>query len=225
MLPGIHQLMSPETITTVRTSQVYGTLGNPNHLGLYCAMMLPLFCQELSLAPLLTTVMLVASGSRLGVVGAFAGCTYIVLKKSPRLLWMVVPSFIALFAYLVHTHHMDVGRWYIWKVSLAATWKHVLIGAGPSTLLNYIPQGEPGIYSNAIIDRPHNLYLQVWHAAGLPALLALLSLGYLTFKNAKVQYRAAIIGFATAAFFTDSFVGVTPIFFALLGNSWRSDDV
>lgn len=221
MLPGLHQLMSPETITTVRTSQVYGTLGNPNHLGLYCAMMLPLFCQEISLVPLLALVMLVTSGSRLGVVGAFFGCAYMVLKRAPRLLWMVVPSFIVLFIYLALTHHMDVGRWYIWKVSLEATWHHLLLGEGPSTLLLYIPQGEPGIYSNAIIDRPHNLYLQVWHAVGLPGLASLLGIIALSFRQARLDYRAALVGFLVAAFFTDSFVGVTPLFFALLGNCWR----
>lgn len=232
MLPGLHQLMSPETITTVRTSQIYGTLGNPNHLGLYCAMMLPFFVAMFEkrnvVAILLVCTMLLSSGSRLGFLAATIGCVSITWSGRERLpfvagLFVIIGNILA-FVWNPFRHNIDFGRLYIWKVSIAATWSKILIGEGPSTLLNYLPQGEPGIYVNAIIDRPHNIYLQLWHAVGLVGLLALLAVIVLSFRRARTEYRAAIVGFLAAAFFTDSFVGVTPLFFALLGNCWRSDD-
>lgn len=133
------------------------------------------------------------------------------------------------------------ARGYIWSRAMSVFVKrNLLIGNGPDTFIAYFPStdvlarwwayGMP----NVLVDKPHNLYLQIGMNQGGVALLAFLILimGYIiqclrlyAFRKEYSQLDAlgigcmlAIIGYLGAGFFNDSIVSVAPIFWILLGT-------
>ncbi|SDI06161.1 O-antigen ligase family protein [Desulfosporosinus hippei] len=132
------------------------------------------------------------------------------------------------------------SRGYIWSRSIPLLKNTIYMGYGPDTFAAYFPQndifGKYYAYNGdmwQIVDKPHNLYLQVGLNTGIISLLALLSLFIAYFvssiklyvKNeysdfvsqAGVGIFVAICGYLGAAFFNDSVVSVAPVFWILLG--------
>lgn len=132
------------------------------------------------------------------------------------------------------------ARGYIWSRSLPMLKDTLLIGNGPDTYAIEFPQGD--IFGkwyaydtpNMVVDKPHNMYLQIGINQGGIALLAFLgfiglyiiqSLRLYTFKGVYqnieiigVAYFVAVIGYLGAGVFNDSIVSVAPIFWILLGG-------
>ena len=116
---------------------------------------------------------------------------------------------------------------------------HLIIGTGPDTYFAEFPQGDylAKLYSygtaQMLVDKPHNLYLQIGIQQGGIALIAFLAMmgAYLvdSFRlyALRKEYSAqdavgaalalAMIGYLGAGFFNDSIVSVAPIFWALFG--------
>lgn len=132
------------------------------------------------------------------------------------------------------------SRGYIWSRSIPLLKHTLFVGYGPDTFAIYFPQndfiGKFYAYSGdmwQIVDKPHDLYLQVGLNTGIISLLALLSLfiayivrsAKLYIKNdyddfisrAGVAIFVAVCGYLGAAFFNDSIVSVAPVFWILLG--------
>jgi O-antigen ligase len=131
------------------------------------------------------------------------------------------------------------ARGYIWSRTLPVIKNSPLIGYGPDNYVIAFPQddyiGKIKAYGTAhmIIDKPHNLFLQIAVNTGVPALIAFLVLiGLyfaqslkLYFKNINGSLTAlagtaiflSISGYLTAGLFNDSVVGIAPIFWVLLG--------
>ena len=131
------------------------------------------------------------------------------------------------------------ARGYIWSRSLPMLLEHPFIGTGPDTFFAEFPQGDYlaklYAYNSAqmLVDKPHNLYLQIGIQQGCLSLLAFLALvgAYLvqSFRlyALRKEYRTqeiigtaltlAIIGYLGAGFFNDSIVAIAPIFWTLLG--------
>lgn len=133
------------------------------------------------------------------------------------------------------------ARGYIWSRSLPVFLKqNLLIGNGPDTFTAYFPQNDRlakwwayGV-TNMIIDKPHNLYLQIGMNQGGIALIAFLVfvISYLVqcfrlyaFKfnqgvtdGMGIGILLAIVGYLGAGIFNDSIVSVAPIFWVLLGT-------
>lgn len=131
------------------------------------------------------------------------------------------------------------ARGYIWSRSLPVLLDSLLIGKGPDTFFAQFPQGDllGKLYaydtSQMIVDKPHNLYLQIGINEGGIALVAFLvmMIAYLidSFRlyALRREYSAqqitgaalalAVIGYLGAGFFNDSIVSVAPIFWALFG--------
>ena len=134
------------------------------------------------------------------------------------------------------------ARGYIWSRTLAMLFsKNLIIGNGPDTFVAYFPQEDILAkwwaygYTNIIVDKPHNLYLQIASNQGVVALIAFLvlvlvyiieSLRLYAFKDKYDKaYQSmgtgimlAVIGYLGAGFFNDSVVSVAPIFWILLGT-------
>jgi hypothetical protein len=132
------------------------------------------------------------------------------------------------------------SRGYIWSRSIPLLKHTLFIGYGPDTFAVYFPQNDIvgkfyAYYGDMwqIVDKPHDLYLQVGINTGIISLLALLSLfiAYLI-KSAKLYFKndyedfasragvgifVAVVGYLGAAFFNDSIVSVAPVFWILLG--------
>lgn len=131
------------------------------------------------------------------------------------------------------------ARGYIWSRSLPIASKHLLLGAGPDTFVLHFPQNDLlGKYwaygtTNMLVDKPHNLYLQILIGQGGIALLAFLAIVVLylvdcirlySFKRtyrSKEYFATAIclgvVGYLGAGLFNDSVVSVAPVFWILLG--------
>lgn len=132
------------------------------------------------------------------------------------------------------------SRGYIWSRTIPLLRKCVLIGYGADTFAYVFPQNDflAKYYSYAegfhiTVDKPHNLYLQIFISNGLVALIAFLGicLFYLVdcfrLYALKKEYRTeqiygaavmlAIVGYLTAGMFNDSVVSVAPMFWILLG--------
>lgn len=133
------------------------------------------------------------------------------------------------------------SRGYIWSRTIPLLKNCLLIGYGPDTFAYDFPQGDvlAKYYSyaegfNIIVDKPHNLYLQIFVSNGLIALLAFLGIcGYYLIDSLRLyalrrEYRAeqifgisvmlGIVGYLAAGMFNDSVVAVAPVFWILLGT-------
>ncbi len=131
------------------------------------------------------------------------------------------------------------ARGYIWSRSFPVLLDSLLIGKGPDTFFAEFPQGDllGKLYAydttQMIVDKPHNLYLQIGINEGGIALLAFLVMmaaylieGFKLYALRK-EYGAqqavgaaltlAVIGYLGAGFFNDSIVSVAPIFWTLFG--------
>jgi O-antigen ligase len=131
------------------------------------------------------------------------------------------------------------ARGYIWSRSLPMLFDHLIIGTGPDTYFAEFPQGDylAKLYSygtaQMLVDKPHNLYLQIGIQQGGVALLAFLAMigaylvesfrlyalrkDYNSQEAVGAALALAVIGYLGAGFFNDSIVAVAPIFWALLG--------
>lgn len=132
------------------------------------------------------------------------------------------------------------SRGYIWSRTIPLMKNTLILGTGPDTFVFDFPQGDLiGKYyaydtPNIVVDKPHNLYLQIAINYGGIALLGFLAmvLIYLAdsfrlyaFKNdffERSQMLGAInclgvIGYLFAGIFNDSVVSVAPVFWIVFG--------
>lgn len=131
------------------------------------------------------------------------------------------------------------ARGYIWSRALPMVPQNLLLGAGPDTFIVEFPQNDLlGKYwaygtTNMIVDKPHNLYLQIFLSDGGIAFLAFLAITVLylldsihlyalkhTYQVSQIFGAAVclgIIGYLFAGFFNDSIICVAPVFWILLG--------
>lgn len=131
------------------------------------------------------------------------------------------------------------ARGYIWSRSIPLLKDNLILGKGPDTFVLEFPQNDLiGKYyaydtPNMIVDKPHNLYLQVALNNGLIALIAFLGIMLIYIVDSlklyalKKEYGTSelfgaaislgVIGYLLAGVFNDSVISVAPIFWILLG--------
>ncbi len=133
------------------------------------------------------------------------------------------------------------SRGYIWSRTLPLLSKCIITGYGPDTFAFVFPQNDYlakyYAYSegfNITVDKPHNLYLQIFFSSGLIALVAFLTICVFYLVDCfrlyalKKTYRSeqcfgisvmlAVAGYLGAGVFNDSAVSVAPVFWILLGT-------
>lgn len=131
------------------------------------------------------------------------------------------------------------ARGYIWSRSIPLIKQTLLLGNGPDTFAYIFPQNDlMGKYyaygtPNMIVDKPHNLYMQIAINDGLIALIAFLGIMIIYVIDSiklyalKKDYSESqilggvtclgIIGYLFAGIFNDSVVSVAPMFWIILG--------
>ena len=130
-------------------------------------------------------------------------------------------------------------RGYIWSRSIPMIKNNLILGGGPDTFAFRFPQNDliAKYYAydtpNMIVDKPHDLYLQIALNDGLIALLAFLAVMVIYIVDSiklyalKKDYNKpqilgsatclGVIGYLFAGIFNDSVVSVAPVFWIVLG--------
>ena len=125
------------------------------------------------------------------------------------------------------------GRGYIWSRSLPIIRRTIFFGSGVDTFAYEFPQDDYAgklkfLYdAYLIIDKPHNLFLQMAINSGLISLILFILFLFVWFMNIihKIKQNNALLLFAilssvltylVCGLFTDSTVSVTPTFWILL---------
>ncbi len=131
------------------------------------------------------------------------------------------------------------ARGYIWSRSLPVMLERPVLGHGADTFIAEFPQGDllGKLYAygttQMLVDKPHNLYLQMGISYGVIALLVFIAMmaayiidsfrlyalreKYSVTQAVGTAVALAVIGYLGAGFFNDSIVSVAPIFWALFG--------
>jgi hypothetical protein len=132
------------------------------------------------------------------------------------------------------------GRGYIWSRTLPLIKNSIFMGYGPDTFFLTFPNNDfigklrhlsKGIYR--LVDKPHNLYLQIAIDTGLLSLISILFLlGAYFIQTQKCLFRSdltnleevvgqsiilAVLAYLVAGFFNDSVNSVAPVFWGLVG--------
>ncbi|MBP1924272.1 hypothetical protein J2Z76_000125 [Sedimentibacter acidaminivorans] len=131
------------------------------------------------------------------------------------------------------------GRGYIWSRTIPLLKNYVVYGSGPDNYPIAFPQDDfiSKFYAlddlNTVVDKPHNIYLQVATNTGILSLVSLLAvLGIYIIRSLKLYSKISydsidkyigasclvgVIGYLAAGIFNDSVVSVAPIFWIILG--------
>ncbi len=132
-------------------------------------------------------------------------------------------------------------RGYIWSRSIPLLKDTLLLGHGPDTYAIYFPQNDfkgkliTFKSANTLVDKPHNMYLQIAINTGVVSLIAFLVfvIWYIVrsfriyfypkdsdsfYYMAGVACLLSVIGFLVAGIANDSNINVSPIFWILLGT-------
>lgn len=147
----------------------------------------------------------------------------------------------------VGKERLGSARGYIWSRSLPLLKKTLFLGFGPDTFTINFPQedyiGKIRAYGTPkmIVDKPHNMYLQMAMNTGVLSLIAFLVVcGAYIIECFKLYLKKlddsficlagtgiflGICGYLVAAVFNDSMVAIAPVFWVLLGlgfvcNKW-----
>lgn len=130
------------------------------------------------------------------------------------------------------------NRGYIWSRSIPMIKDTILLGHGPDTFVMYFPQNDYAAKMNfmesifTIVDKPHNLYLQMAINTGVLSLLAfLVFIGWYLVYSLKLYIKgifnvyfaagaaclAAVASFLISSLANDSTITVSLTFWIILG--------
>ncbi len=130
------------------------------------------------------------------------------------------------------------GRLFIWGNTFDLIKQRPLVGYGLDTFSYHFPQSDPEKIAalethTVIVDKPHNLYINVLYGSGVIALLALLALLVVQFLKAlktiftqqldneqSIVFISLFIGwlaYLMQSLFNDSVIGTAPIFWVVFG--------
>ncbi|OON97866.1 MAG: hypothetical protein ATN36_02290 [Epulopiscium sp. Nele67-Bin005] len=139
----------------------------------------------------------------------------------------------------VGKEQLGSARGYIWSRSLPMAMDTIFVGNGPDTYAIEFPQNDQLAKwyaygtTSIVVDKPHNLYLQIAINQSGIALVAFLGIVvtyivdslklyfgkeiYDTRNTMGIACLVAVVGYLGAGLFNDSVVSVAPIFWILMG--------
>lgn len=228
----------------------YGTIGLPNFLATYCVFILPaailyyirskkiywLFCSILIYSGLLVSV---TRGSWIALAVSYVIIFAYCLKHRELLKPFVTLSvaFLVTTVFLFSTKNglllkralsipdnlsfadsAGSHRMYIWKKVIAQIPKYWLFGMGADNLI------YAGITTGGgMVDKAHNIYLEILITMGISAFLSYLSFIGLILRNCikehKFLYFIMIFTYLVQGFFNIDVIMVMPLFWIILGLS------
>lgn len=233
----LFKMLLPDVQLSAVNWPIYANMGMSNNLGLFCALLLPYsLIRKKKLQSFLLISLLVASQTRSAwlsvlITTALISRRYLVyaLVIAAVLCIPIREDVIGRIKHTVDDIHWPIrdgdlaGRAYIWKRAIPVMKDSILLGKGPGTYLQYIPQfherGNQIGFQMQAIDRPHNLFINIWESTGLLSLLILAYEFFKIMRNGKdASLKYGVLGYLIASFFTDSVLCVTPYFLIFLGG-------
>lgn len=151
---------------------------------------------------------------------------------------LVIPEKVDRLTFLDGYESLFSSRGYIWSRSTPLLLNTIFIGAGPDHFTVVFPQNDflgklNNMGMNIIVDKPHNMYLQIGINTGLISLFAMIVLWVMyIWDSLKLYYRghlesfldyigaglfASVIAYLSAGFFNDQIMTVAPLFYTVLG--------
>lgn len=131
------------------------------------------------------------------------------------------------------------GRGYIWSRTIPILDENFIKGTGPDNYPMAFPQDDviaklnSNMDANTVVDKPHNMYLQIAINTGVVSLIALLAVWSIYIIHSLKVYSkisfdslekfigascfASVIGYLIAGIFNDHIVSVSPLFWIILG--------
>ena len=131
------------------------------------------------------------------------------------------------------------GRGYIWGRTIPMLKTYFIKGSGADNYPIAFPQDDfvaklrNGSDASLVIDKPHNMYMQIGINTGVISLIALISVWVLYIVSSlklytKITFNSlekivgasclvSIIGYLAAAMFNDHIISVSPVFWLILG--------
>jgi hypothetical protein len=225
LFPPIHYLsgLSGATLSSYGRLPFYMSLANPNHLGLFCALLFPYFIRVPNYyAAGILAALSAGCGSRASWIAILLTLPLKAWRwVGPSLLVLVICFYPVILPRLFTWGGSD--RFFIWENTLPLI---NLLGHGPATFILDFPQKLVETVNlwpkGTLVDRPHNMYLQIAHAMGV---LSLIPLGWIVCKSIRKEsiYRYGVLGFLICGLFTDSMVGVSPLFCIMIGMNYECD--
>lgn len=204
---------------------LYGLQANSTYLGLFCAMFLPYaFLKKKWLQVALLVTMLIGAQSKAALFSVVVTIGFIHrrhLLTAGLILFMWVALFYTGNAHIPLRDSDFTGRIYMWRSILPQLKKDILIGDGPATYPLFIrqPVEDEPYFGRVVIDRPHNMYINIWQNTGFLSLLILGVITILAFEKSRDKaLKLGALGFLITGIFTDSVLCVTPYFLIFLGG-------
>lgn len=153
---------------------------------------------------------------------------------------LTVPKSSPFFEPLRGLETIGSNRGYEWGATIPMMKNYIIAGAGPDNFPIAFNQDDfiaklnlTDFNANIVIDKPHNMYMQIAINTGLISLLALLAVwGIYIVSSFRLYSKStfdkpeeiiggacmiSVIGYLTAALFNDSVVSVAPLFWLILG--------
>lgn len=132
------------------------------------------------------------------------------------------------------------GRLYIWKETIELSMNKPLLGYGFDTLAHEFDQGDPAKlpalveqHDSVIVDKPHNIFLNIWYGAGLISLvpylliIALILIRSFRFIYSKQEgsllqwpFVLGILAYLYQGLFNDPVHGIESMFWIFMGLSY-----
>lgn len=150
---------------------------------------------------------------------------------------LYVPSNPRKIDFLDKYESMFSSRVYVWSRSIPMLLDYPIIGAGPDMYTIAFPQDDYAgklntLSINTVVEKPHNMYIQMAVNTGLPSLLAMLALfSMYLIESSKIYFRlslsnlidylgvgffASVTAYLISGFFNDQIISVAPLFYAML---------
>lgn len=212
--------------------RIIGTLGNPNSLAGYAAMILPFALLSkrtnhrylvlkivLNLAVVTILVLTQSRSAFFAVVVVYTVFGYISIKHK-SLLFILLPIIlgtvltIGLLLFNVSQYRTSIwdNRTLIWTEGIKAVSKRPILGYGQENFEFVFPKER-----HMKVDNAHNIFIEVAVASGLVGLIAFFYVLYLTFINSSPSIRLSLIAFLVVAQFNPLSIVQLGLLWLLLG--------
>lgn len=220
-------LLTHHSIPTYN-GRVVATLGNPDFLGAYIAMILPfiLFAnfKQSFVKPLLSFIMILSiliTQSRSALLAAgFVLIAFVFSKLQAKKAKIIFSSIILLIVLILVANKNFLStrtsiwdtRGLIWSHGVKAVIDKPLLGVGQENFELVFPKAL-----NFKVDNAHNIFLEIGVSSGIIGLILFALIVLTAIKQADLKIKLAIAAFLITAFFNPSFVSSIILFWILIG--------